>query len=176
MSELILEPTKRTGPSIKRGKSEQEVGTPRVFLDAVEERFGALDWDLAANASNRVNGADGLGREDYFGPDHPRPEYRDALAIEWDIAGNLWCNPPFSNIAPWAAKCAAARLRLGWTFLLVPASVGSNWYAELVHGKAYVMFLLQRLTFVGSSDPYPRDLLLAAYGYGVQGSETWRWK
>jgi len=66
--------TKRTGPSIARGSSKQDYATPRSFIAAVEKRFGPLSWDLAAHRENKVTGRDGLGREDYFGPDHPRPE------------------------------------------------------------------------------------------------------
>lgn len=172
MSELIV----RTGPSIKRGRSEQVVGTPRVFLDAVEDRFGVITWDLAATADNRVNGRNGLGREDYFGPDHPSERYRDALAADWDMSGTLWCNPPFASIGPWATKCAEARTRCDWTLLLVPASVDSEWFAEHVHGKGLVMPLRPRLKFVGHADPYPKPLMLVAYGFGAVGFEPWRWR
>ena len=163
----------RSGPTIKRGKSDQVVGTPRAFLDAAERRFGSVAWDLAATTDNSVCRDSGS----YFGPDHTRRDWRDALAMDWGaLIGTTWCNPPFSNIAPWAAKAETTRHRIGWTLMLVPASVDAEWYWKHVHGKAFVMPLRGRLTFRGSSDPYPKGLLLAAYGFGVVGFEPWKWK
>ena len=169
MSDLVL-PT-RTGPSIARGKSEQDVGTPRVFLDAVEKRFGKIAFDLAAIEKNAVC-------RGYYGPDRSVPELRDSLAQEWgEHDGTLWLNPPFSNIAPWAEKCAKECAdRQAWTLLLVPASVGSNWFAEHVADRALVLFLTGRITFVGSTQPYPKDLLLACYGFQARGFSTWKWR
>jgi hypothetical protein len=165
-------------PEQKPGRGVQEVGTPRAFLDAVEARFGALTWDLAANASNHVTPG-------WFGPGSVWP---DALATPWwDIDGLLWLNPEYSNIAQWAEKCAkesrriedapegSLRNRRARIAFLVPASVGSNWFARHVDGKALVLFLSPRLTFVGHTQSYPKDLILAVYGE-TPGYECWRWK
>jgi len=171
VSDLIL-PT-RTGPSIARGKSEQDVGTPRVFLDAVEKRFGPLGFDLAATSKNCA-----VDPPWHFGPDHVLGHFRDSLVQNWrELNGNLWLNPPFSNIAPWAEKCSKECAdRQAWTLLLVPASVGSNWFAEHVADRALVLFLTGRITFVGSTQPYPKDLLLACYGFQARGFSTWKWR
>ena len=59
--------------------------------------------------------------------------------------------------------------------LLVPASVGSNWYAENIHGRALVLALSPRVRFVGHSGPFPKDLILAAYGKAT-GFDCWRWR
>ena len=161
-------------PEQKPGRSVQEVGTPRAFLDAVETRFGELKWDLAADETNHVT-------PDWSGPGSRRQP--DSLAGAWWAlpAGLLWLNPPYGNIAPWAEKCS------GWRFgdygssryqriaFLVPASVGSNWFADHVDGKALVIFLRPRLTFVGHTQSYPKDLILAIYGE-KPGYECWRWK
>lgn len=168
---------RRTGPTIQRGRSKQDYGTPVEFIEAVEKRFGPIEWDLAATAANKKSWRDGTGREDYFGPDHPRPEYRDALATSWDISGNLWLNPPFADIEPWAAKCAKdCAERRGFLFLLTPASIGSNWFESHVRQYAYVLGLSPRMTFEGTTDPYPKDLMLSVYGFGLHGFGTWRWK
>ncbi|HEY3493315.1 MAG TPA: DNA N-6-adenine-methyltransferase, partial [Polyangiaceae bacterium] len=110
------------------------------------------------------------------GPDSAVTAHQDSLTADWDIPGNLWLNPPFANIEPWAKKCAEHRSRVGWILLLVPASVDAAWYSECVHGQAFVMPLNPRLTFAGADDPYPRGLVLAAYGFNVCGFEPWRWK
>jgi phage N-6-adenine-methyltransferase len=153
-------------PEQKPGRSAQEVGTPRAFLDAVEKRFGPLKWDLAADESNHVT-------ERWFGPGAPG---EDSLTCSWWMCppGLLWLNPPYGNIGPWAAKCASIVDPHRIAFL-VPASVGSNWFAEHVDGKALVLFLRPRLTFVGHTQSYPKDLILAVYGE-KPGYECWRWR
>jgi phage N-6-adenine-methyltransferase len=161
-------------PQQKPGRSVQEVGTPRELLDAVEARFGFFGVDLAALKSNRVVGP-------YCGPDHHNEHMRDALglACQWNwsqATGLRWLNPPYNNIAPWAEKCAEQSAigpcRIAF---LVPASVGSNWFADHVDGKALVLFLRPRLTFVGHTQCYPKDLILALYGE-KPGYECWRWR
>lgn len=39
-------------PAQKPGKSKQDYGTPKDFIDAVAARFGPLVVDLAAHAGN----------------------------------------------------------------------------------------------------------------------------
>jgi hypothetical protein len=59
--------------------------------------------------------------------------------------------------------------------MLVPASVGSNWYAEHVHGKALELYLHPRIIFVGETIGYPKDLSLFVFGFGISGAQPWRW-
>lgn len=149
-----------SGPRVTSGKgSEQSVGTPREFLDAVERRFGIITLDLAADENNRVCDA-WISKE------------TDSLSVPWTSPGLLWVNPPYSKIEPWARKCAGAKCLVA---LLVPASVGTNWFSDYVYRHAYVLFLHPRVTFVGHKKPYPRDLMLAVYGYS-RGFECWNWK
>ena len=172
----IIEPT-RTGPTVKRGQSRGDYCTPPEFLDAVQDRFGYVMFDLAATRENQVVGAgDPKGGPCYFGPDHEDPKKRDSLKQDWSaLRGVAWCNPPFDPLRPWLEKASEVSGRAGWTLLLCPASVSTEWFADLVHGRALVMPLRPRLTFVGETDPYPRDLVLLAYGFGVSGFEPWRW-
>lgn len=151
-------------PQQKPGRSKQTVETPADFLLAVTRRFGRLDLDLAATEQNKKA---------------PRcfTTEQDSLRQDWGrCRGNLWLNPPYGNIGQWAKKCAddggteARRI-----LFLVPASVGANWYFDHVHGQALVLALSPRLKFVGHSNPYPKDLILAVYGLPA-GFECWRWK
>lgn len=177
-------------PPQKPGRSFQSYATPRDFLEAVKRKFavGGWAWDLAATAENTVTAKTTL----YFGPDHHNSTCRDALAAECDwtcLNGDLWLNPPYADIAPWAAKCAASAkysllrrdknvdddLRaVRRIFFLVPAAVGSNWCADHVDGKARVVFFRPRLSFDGVN-AYPKDCLLAIYGE-KPGYECWRWR
>lgn len=159
------ETTVRKGAGFARGSSEQDVSTPRDFLDAVVRRFGPLAWDLAATSDSAK-------------APHWIPPEEDSLARHWGpLGGNLWLNPPYVDIGRWAKKAAETRFapdaRL---LLLVPASIGSRWFAEHVHRKAFVLALTGRLTFEGHTAPYPKDLILAVYGHGLSGLDTWNWR
>ena len=160
-----------SGASNHRGNSEQDVQTPRDLLDAVEGRFGLLTFDLAAHAGNTV-------AHDYFTKDN------NALTIDWPVGEHMWLNPPFSNIAPWAAKCEAWLLSnphpCALLLLLVPASVDSNWWRDHVAGKARVLALNPRIRFVGHTQGFPKPLALCVYDprFPHQPAlvESWRWR
>ncbi len=156
-----------TEPAQKPGRSRQDYGTPWDFIHAVEKRFGKIVCDLAAHAGNAKCDA-------YLTPEV------DSLSLPWaDLypSGTLWLNPEFSDLEPWAEKCAFESLtRHGLILLLTPASVGSNWFAAHVNRKAMVLGLSPRLQFEGTTAPYPKDLSLSVYGYGLSGFDTWRWK
>lgn len=163
-------------PAQKRGRSKQDYGTPVDFLTAVQARFGGIAVDLASHVDNHV-------APNWFGPGSALVE--DSLQHDWStLNGTLWLNPPFADIAPWAAKCSSVRDRLGWTLMLTPASVGTEWFAEHVMDKALVLFLSPRMAFEGTPvnpktgrpDGYPKDLMLACFGFGARGFATWRWK
>lgn len=160
--------TRPRGPVQKpRGESRQDWGTPWEFIAAVEKRFGVLACDLACTTEN-AKAPHGL----YF------DRAVDSLSWNWsELGGNLWLNPPFADIDPWAEKLAReCRHRLGFALFLTPASIGSNWFSKHVNGKAVVIGLSPRLAFEGTTDPYPKDLMIACYGHGLSGFDTWRWK
>lgn len=162
-------------PVQKPHRSKQDYETPRDFIAAVERRFGPVVHDLAAHSENCVV------------PSFYSKE-QNALVQPWAEhfpVGNLWLNPEFGDIGPWAERCALESApstgqhgvahRLGFIFLLTPASIGCNWFAEHVVDKAYVLGLRPRLSFDGVN-PYPKDLSLSIFGHGLHGFDTWRWK
>ena len=155
-----------TEPQQKPGTSKQDYETPWELIHAVESRFGKFSIDLAARRDNAK------------APACITPE-TDSLKISWYAKSPTlcWLNPPFADIAPWAAKCKfevafSEHLRI---IMLTPASVGSNWFAEHVHKKAWVLALSPRLTFVGAEQPYPKDCMLSLYGFGKTDFDVWRW-
>lgn len=162
MSERV---SRRTMPEQKPGRSVQTYATPRPFLCAAAAmlRIQAFAIDLAASRNNTVSPV-------YF------TEADNALACAWPDKGWCWLNPPFGRLAPWVEKCDEARERGVRVAALLPASVGSNWYARHVHGKAFVLFLRPRLTFVGETAPYPKDLMLCLYDGPRVGSAVWDWR
>lgn len=158
-------------PKQRPGRSEQSVATPHDFLSRVKTALGieTFVWDFAASRVNTVS------PRGYF------DEADDALTIpDWHTKtgakGWGWLNPPYANIAPWVERCADCG-DLAHIALLVPASVGSNWFREEVLGQALVIALNGRLTFCGHTAPYPKDLMLCLYGPDVIPRFTvWDWR
>lgn len=170
-------PTEKRGKSIGRpsmpeqkpGRSRQDYGTPPELLLAVANRLrldGWFSYDLAASKENTVV-------EDYF-----YTEEDNALTKFWHyIDGWCWLNPPFADIEPWVKKAQYEATKGAHIVMLVPASVGSNWWANWVAGLCYQVFIGPRLTFVGETTPYPKDCALLFYTpWGFKGNEVWRWK
>jgi phage N-6-adenine-methyltransferase len=160
--------TPKTGAAFNRKDSRQDWGTPPEFIEAVEKRFGCIEIDLAATAENAVC-------EAYYGPGHRLVP--DSLARDWSkiSTGVLYLNPPFDSIAKFSAKmCDECRDRRGFSLLLVPASVDANWFRKCEE-NGFVLILEDRITFVGSKEPYPKGLALIVFGFGLVGRGRWHW-
>ena len=159
----------RMMPAQRPASSKQDYQTPDDFLQAVKRRLGifAFGLDIAASPSNAV-------AKRYF-----TKQDNALLQLSWKSPGKQWSwlNPPFGEIAPFAARCLEDRRRQGAQIaLLVPASVGANWWGASVHRKARVVFLNGRITFVGETDPYPKDCALVLYSPELRaGYDFWSW-
>lgn len=142
-------------PQQKPGRSKQDYRTPPEFIAAVKARFGIVDFDcdLAADDSSALAPV-------YFTKDD------SALAAPtWKLGdGWNWLNPEFGAIAPFVDRAGGEAISNGTrTLMLVPASVGANWWREHVHGIACVILLNGRLKFVGCKDYYPKDCALLEF-------------
>jgi len=166
-----MKPGGRTMPRQKPGLSEQVVGTPWEFIEAVEERFGSLTLDLAST-------------EDLSKAEHFISPEEDTFSVPWVKrlrrlgGGNAWLNPEFGDIRPYTERMATQARKLDKgekLLLLVPASVGSHWFADHVWEKALILFLRPRLKFIGHKTHFPKDLLLAVYGE-EPGVALWQWQ
>lgn len=162
------------GASYHRGSSEQCVQTQPDLIAAVERLFGPLTWDLAANQDNTQCG------DRYFGPGSPHGE--DSFQVDWldYIHGNvMWLNPPYSNITPWAERCATFVRAGGQSriLLLIPASISTNYYRDFIYPYSMTLALNGRLQFVGYEDAYPKDMMLCVYGQGLgKQFDVWDWR
>lgn len=167
----------RKPPRQKPGQSETVVVTPPEFMAAVHATLGiaGFDIDLAAGEDN----SQGLFYYDKEtnGLEQEWTNFNYRVSNPW-----FWCNPPYDDIRPWVEK---ASREVGWRrildrqpslAMLVPASVGSNWWRDYVHKKCKVLFLNGRIQFVGHTTGYPKDLALLLYGIDVVGYDIWRWK
>lgn len=158
-----------------RTVTRQYYRTPPELREAVEKRFGQIIFDLAATDGHEI-----VPLCRHFTPEE------DSLAQPWPTLtgpGVLWLNPPFKNIAAWAAKCAAWRGTASpgaLIALLVPLSGDSHWWHDSVRGKAIVYALAPRVTFVGESQGFPKPLALCIFDTrhapASTGIELWRWK
>ena len=150
-------------PVQKPGKSKQDYATPNDFIEAVTKKFGKIDFDLAANQTNTK-------AEKFYS------EEDASLSQDWTkLEGNLWLNPPFSKIKPWAEKCKNSIGANKRILFLTPASIGSNWFYDNIYRFAKIYALKPRLQFEGCEDPYIKDCMLSCYGETV-GFEVWNWK
>ena len=154
-------------PAQRPGRSRQDYATPDDFIAAVKHRLGITDFvvDLAADASNTkaVRFLD---------------EEHDSLQYDWNRYGGngdwCWLNPPYAKIAPWAKKCAETSANVAF---LVPAAVGSNWWADWVNHHALVLFPRPRLSF-DNKNPYIKDVALCLYGIAPSypgWDQCWEW-
>lgn len=165
-------------PAQKPGRSKQDYQTPPAFLEAVKRRLHIKRFwcDLAASKEN--NAAEWFYTEE-----------DDALQQCWNSeecgffipkfsAGEWgWLNPRFGHIEPWVEKAAKESWNGAYIAMLVPASVGANWWRTWVEPYAYQSYLNGRLTFVGMTTPYPKDCALLLYTpWGFTGHEIWNWR
>lgn len=158
-------------PKQKPGLSKQDYGTPPELLAAVKHRLNIKDFDidLAASAENAVT-------KNYF--DEEYDSLKETVSWKTHNMGWNWLNPPYANIAPWVEKALEQAENEGVnTVVLIPASVGANWWASYVDDYCYQVFLNGRLTFVGETKPYPKDCALLLYtAWGFKGNEVWDWR
>ena len=155
-----------TMPAQRPGSSRQDYETPWEFIHAVEKKYGPLSIDISGSPENKK------------APLVITKEM-DALAYGWfGLPGNLWCNPEYRLIPKFLQKAVNDGMdrRTYLLHFLIPASVSTNYFADLIHDRAMVEPIRPRLHFVGMEEPYPKDLMLVSYGHGRSGFEPWRWK
>lgn len=182
LSDAVLETLqkreRRTMPKQQPHKSRQTYRTEAAFIDAVVARFGPITFDLAAEpetawAKHFYSKEDSAFDHDWTSPEH---------------GNHLWLNPPFDSIGRFANKCAATIFEAAYKkanephiaiSLLVPASIGSNWYRDHVYPYAKTIALCGRLCFDGI-DAYPKDCMLCRFEvpdmFDACRLELWDWR
>lgn len=115
--------------------------TPPAVLAAVAacSRDGMIDLDPCWSPASLV-----------------RPRFKidvraggDGLRDPWPGCGLVFCNPPYSNIAPWLARCAGTAAAGRDVIALVPVSVEIGAWWQHVWGRgATVIVQRSRLRFV----------------------------
>ena len=194
------------GARISSGSdSKQDYKTQADLMVAIMKRFGPITFDLAAHVANKQS-------PHYFapctGPEGPLPFDKDAFGIDafdhpWAVLstnhfrregfmGLLWLNCEFNDIPTWAARCRD-EAKLGANILLLtPASVGANWFSDLIAPYADTYLLKPRLSFI-PKQTYNKDCMISHFvspevrssgKFAVVGApegnvrslEIWNWK
>ncbi|MCB1712779.1 MAG: hypothetical protein KDH96_09975 [Candidatus Riesia sp.] len=157
-----MPPHKYTDATSPKPKSKNQcVGTDRRYIRKIMSEFNIV-YDLAASRDNAIV------------PKFITKE-QNSLTTSWSNIPELifnsnnwgWLNPEYQDIMPWAKKCAQESLNGVNILMLVPASVGSKWYAKWVEPYAEVRFNGSRLIFEGHTCPYPKDTMLCLYKRGI---------
>jgi phage N-6-adenine-methyltransferase len=115
--------------------------TPRSLFDPLNEEF-EFTLDAAASVDNALT-------------DHYYDLASDGLVSPW-YDHNVWCNPPYSDIRPWAEKAAlemASPDGPGVVVMLLPANrTEQGWWQDIIEpqrraGRIETRFLRGRLRF-----------------------------
>ncbi len=124
------------------GSRRQDWTTPRAIFDRLQAEF-RFDTDGASSPDNALL-ADA--------PD---------IAMSWR-GRRVFCNPPWSNIAPFVELAATADLAV----LLVPARTNAKWFHRALDLRATVRYFLGRPRFGDGKGSSPIDCVLLVFSQG----------
>ena len=131
-----------------RVESSDERPTPQYLVNWINEKFGPFDLDVCADRANaKCN-------------DHFTRE-QDGLAQDWH--GNVWMNPPYSRIEPWARKAYEyAKSGKGIVVGLLPVWTDTGWFDDYV-SHAQIILLRGRVRFEKGNKgfaPFPNMIVV----------------
>jgi phage N-6-adenine-methyltransferase len=141
--------------------------TPQAFFRALDEEF-RFDLDVAASSLNKK-------RRGYLGLDHPEPDMRDALTVDWHLWSlrACWMNPPYSRglQAKFIAKAAAERRKGVLTVALLPARTDTKaFHAHIYDASKWqprdgieIRFIPGRLKFGGAANSAPFPSMVVVF-------------
>jgi site-specific DNA-methyltransferase (adenine-specific) len=99
---------------------------------------------------------DNLDHEFHFDMDPcPLRGEKDGLCIDW--IGNIFCNPPYSNIRMFLEK-GIESVKSGSAdvvVFLIPSRTDTSWFHDLLYGVYEIRFIRGRLKFGSSKNPAP---------------------
>jgi phage N-6-adenine-methyltransferase len=127
--------------------------TPRDYFNKINNEFN-FTLDAAALQSSTCV------KSNWYGPDHPDENRRDAFKHNWD--GIVWLNPPYGRtIGQWMKKANEEAKRGSTVVCLVPARTDTAWW----HNYAIeheVRFIRGRLKFGNAVNaaPFPSALVV----------------
>jgi len=130
------------------------------MLRFVKEIQGSRDSD---NYSTPPDFYEELNKEFKFDFDPcPLKPTQDGLQVDW--VGNIFINPPYSNIKAWVEK-GLYEMERGTAKTLVyllPCRTDTKYFHELIYHRAELRFVKGRLKFSGKA-PAPFPVYLAIF-------------
>ena len=100
------------------------------------EKLGMFDLDPCSNQRSHIHAYVTAGRDGWH-------QFSDGLALDWR-RGTVFCNPPYSNVMPWAQKLATHR---GDWCALVKFDPTTRWWAKLMEASPWVAPFRKRIKF-----------------------------
>lgn len=113
--------------------------TPSSLFHSLDLEFN-FGCDVAASAENKLCSVH-------------YDENDNALNQEW--FDNNWCNPPYSDIAPWVEKAIEQHRSGKTTVMLVPSDTSVKWFKRAFESCNEVRFISGRLSFVNAATQKP---------------------
>lgn len=113
--------------------------TPKSLFDALNLEF-SFTGDVAANYDNALS-------ENFY------TEQDDSLSQRWFKSS--WCNPPYSDIAPWVAKAIEQHQQGKTIVMLVPSDTSVKWFKSAYESCNEVRFISGRISFINSETQKP---------------------
>lgn len=159
-------------------KSVQTYTAPMSFVNLCAERFGVnFVLDLAADASNARCNIFYDEKENALKQDWHSGLLRAATIEDAEMKRvAAWNNPPYRITPAFMRKCSEESQRGCKIVTLTLASLGTKWYKSYVKPFAASYILEDRITFDGQKDPFPKELMVSLFGFGMTGLCWWNWK
>ncbi len=135
------------GPSDRGDKDETR--TPLSILDPVEAALGPIEFDPCGHPHAKIMDATVVLLPKYRGLEGGLTRtgsviYGDGLALDWSGRGLMFCNPPYSDVEPWAEK----RHEADEVVYFVPVRTANKWWARTFDDADAICFLYDRVKHV----------------------------
>lgn len=113
--------------------------TPKELFNTLNKEFW-FEMDVAASDTNKLC-------DNFFDAND------NALLRDWHLCN--WCNPPYSDIAPWVSKAIEQHKKGSTTVMLVPSDTSVKWFKRAYESCNEVRFISGRVSFINAETKKP---------------------
>ncbi len=133
--------------------NSDEWATPEDFFNMINQEFH-FNLDPCATSENHKC-------EKFFTME------QNGLNMDWG-GYRVFCNPPYSNVAEWVAKCYEEGCKENTLVcMLIPARTDTRYFHDYILNRSEVRFIKGRLKFGQSKNPAPFPSMLVVF-YGAK--------
>jgi len=171
------------GEHPRRATRRDDWATPPELVTAIERKLDlGFVLDTACESSNAIAGVRAWCAVD---------RGADGLAIDWDMSIDCsrigarghrdaaWCNPPYSKLRSWLAKCVDEGRRCNVVALIPARTCTVAWHDHVMSSACRVLLLRGRVQFVGAPSTAQFSSAVVQWLPGYQGAphfESWDWR